>query len=430
MLPLAKAISLGVYPQTELADLKNLVGALISVLFLICRALAVMGLDHLWRFRILRARKACKSENVATVFFGEGPSIKASNIAGDEDQGEPHYPALASKFYVNALVTANRRLSAVVAENELLLPQAAQDGPWSFSLGDPIVGGLLRYDHPHVLSYIKERNEIVPHAIFIGSWTPSNWYHWLIDLLPSVYLSRKLSPPYSDWPVLIPEAALARKNWREPLFAILEGRPWLRLPADSFTRCKELLWIDSPSSPGPVNALNGSSPQFEMHREAMISYRDFMRRRFLQVSGTSQGPTFPSRIFIARRPGSERNYNQGELVEVAARVGFEPVFLEDYSFGDLVTLMSKCEAIVGPHGAGWASAIFCRPGTRGLLWTWTVGGGENWYSNLGSLSDMELTLVSTTGSSPENRFDLDPGIFEFELERLGLRELRRYGRQT
>jgi capsular polysaccharide biosynthesis protein len=113
------------------------------------------------------------------------------------------------------------------------------------------------------------------------------------------------------------------------------------------------------------------------------------------------------RLFLARAEGSYRNYNQDEALAVAADFGFEPVYLEELSFRESVEVMLEASAVIGPHGAGWANALYCQPGTTGIMWTWDESRHDNWFANIGKLAAMDFSTIFT-GNLDVNGHNIDP----------------------
>lgn len=64
------------------------------------------------------------------------------------------------------------------------------------------------------------------------------------------------------------------------------------------------------------------------------------------------------RILILRR-GSRRFSNEKRLVLAMKCLNFTPLYLEDYSLPQTVSLFRSAEIVVGAHGAGLTNIIFC-----------------------------------------------------------------------
>jgi capsular polysaccharide biosynthesis protein len=247
-------------------------------------------------------------------------------------------------------------------------------------------------------------------GISVGTWAPHNWFHWLIDILPSVFLARNLPSKYDDFPILLPTIALEKPSWREVLDLVIGDRTIQPLSSRQTTVVQSLVVIDSPTNPGPLN-VSGSEPRqyYSAHSPAVKAYQQHL----LQVSGPHRGYSRSKRaIFIARRGGS-RPYDESRFSEILGRLGFETVYLEDLTLKQTVEVMQGASAVIGPHGAGWANSLFCRDGTPALMWTWAEAERHNWFANVAEIANLEFR-VHVGGSYKKHGFHPTPD----ELERL------------
>ena len=132
------------------------------------------------------------------------------------------------------------------------------------------------------------------------------------------------------------------------------------------------------------------------------------------------------RIFLGRKEGSARSYNQAELIEVSSRYGFDVVYLEDLSFRESVRLFTQAETIIGPHGAGFANSVFAGTGARVLYWSWADQRGDNWYESLFAATGINARFLPVvfagTGSSGEDprsaSYYVSPNKFRDQLAKL------------
>lgn len=356
-------------------------------------------------FALLRVKKLTGADlRLGAPVFPQELAIRAANSEADATPSNTLYPAIGFRSVSNAMVSPNRRVSAVVTGTTFLLPEAVADGPWNIRVGDPTTGGVLRQDADHVLVRLRQSTPNLSRGIFVGSWSPHNWFHWTIDTLPSIFLARYLPRQFDDFPILLPKAVNARAAWGEPLELVLGQREVKFLEENRHTSVENLIWVDSPTCPGPLPLGTPSGPRFNLHGTAMKAYRNHMLEGLgLQAEGISQS----RRIFLARAEGSYRNYNQEEALTVAADFGFEPVYLETLSFKESVAVMLEASAVMGPHGAGWANALYCQPGTTGIMWTWDESRHDNWFANIGKLADMDFSTLFT-GSINISGHNVDP----------------------
>lgn len=341
-------------------------------------------------YRTLFARRI-RPENYLNrhVFFPGEIEIRASLFDQDSEQRRL-YPSLGYARIRSTRVTANRRCAAVVQEGEFLLPSAADEGPWNILVGRPFTGGVIGQSGFKILVDTRLTG-CIERGVFVGSWSPHNWFHWLVDTLPSVWLASLLPTDFDSFPLLLPKGALSKPAWREPLELIIGNRQIEELPEDGYLAVDDLVWIDSPSSPGPRPMLeNQRNANFKLHGSAMNSFRATL----LEKLNLDDSQIVPRRkVFLARKEGGNRPYNQAELIELAKDFGFEAYCLEDMSFRESVELMMGTSFLIGPHGAGWASALFCPPGITSIMWTWESGKRDNWFTNIAELRQMNMTVL-------------------------------------
>lgn len=76
--------------------------------------------------------------------------------------------------------------------------------------------------------------------------------------------------------------------------------------------------------------------------------------------GVWRAPAGRRRIMLSRRQATHRRImNEAQLIEVAARFGFEQVFPEDHSVTDLLAIMRDAQIMITPYGAGATNVLFC-----------------------------------------------------------------------
>ena len=369
-----------------------------SLLFLWGPILARFGRVRLPVVGSLRVFEADRIGNLPgvreTEIFHEETEIRAPNFSNGRPRRTHKYPALGLYDFDNAEVTLNPRVSSVFYKGKMLLPKAAAPGPWKIAYR-PVSGGIVYEKDGTVVVRSRAPSKICGRAIYVGSWSPHNWYHWLVDTLPSVYLAQFLPAEFDDFPVLVPETVLENERWMEPLKLVLGGREVQPLPATRYLSVERLVWITSPTSPGPLRQVQDTEPNFSMHGSALAR---FTRHILDELGFDSPAPERGNRVFLVRGPGAKRPYNENELVEIAAEFGFRPISLAEMSFRESVEALATAEAVIGPHGAGWANAMFAAPCTRALMWTWDSARYDNWFANIGALANLDLSIRFTPGA--------------------------------
>ena len=249
----------------------------------------------------------------------------------------------------------------------------------------------------------------------------SNWYHWLIEHLPSAFLSEKLPSELQDVPLFVPERLLAIPSFKDSLSLFAQGRPIETLDAQPY-RFDDLYVIDSPVQE-PFNMPAGFWPKPEdylFHTDVMRAYRQAILDR-LEI------PSNPPlrRVFLARS-NARRSYNQDAVLDVVQKLGFEPVFMEQLSFREQVSLMHEAAFVVGPSGASFANTLFCQPGTRLLSWLVSEYSGFCSYMNVATIADTDPRYLFATADTPihstsdafASSYTLDPVKLRSALERM------------
>ena len=393
----------------------NLKAIGIAVLWRFMRLAKALGISTVGRLKMVRPLRVSDSGiSQSAMLYPAESEIRTANIPAESIDAPEGYPPLGFRQFRNVSVTANRRFTSIISGQDLLLPAAADPGPWRLRVGEPTVGGILRQSDNSVLVHHHRNKVPVAEAIFVGSWSAHNWYHWIIDTLPSIFLARALPEEFDSYPVLVDEVALSRPAWLEPLATVIGDREVIPLSRTGYTTVSDLVWIDSPSSPGPLPLLKSGKPSFRVHPAALRAYREHLIST-LDLEDIAQRPN--KRVFLGRKATPNRPYNQEELITEAMRFGYEPVFLEELHFADSVKVMMEAESVIGPHGAGWANALFCHPGTTGIMWTWRDSLSDNWFSNIASVSEMKFTTLVTNDSITGNH-NLSPEQLRRSLESL------------
>ena len=258
-------------------------------------------------------------------------------------------------------------------------------------------GATCVCDHHGKLLFSKLPLERIEKGICGIGHAAANWYHWFIEVLPTIMLAGRLPETFDDYPLLVPEEVLAGETFRDTLEIFRSTREVLPLRRDRTYALGELVFIPSPTH-GPINMQDGLWPEpadYTQNMQAMAEFRD----RILASLGLDPMPASPRRIFLARPAGS-RSYNSDELEAIAADRGFHIQRPERLSFREQVALFRNADVVIGPSGAAWACSLFLRPGSRGLIWALKEYAGACFYSNLTLLSGADLTYMLVDAHSP------------------------------
>ncbi|MDA7715995.1 glycosyltransferase family 61 protein [Pontimonas sp.] len=331
------------------------------------------------------------AESVQEVFPSERSSI-VSNLSIDDDRlsvpDESEYPALNVMSFKRARVVHNSRFNTVLVGNSLLIPARIEKGPWSLYKGRKprLMGGVRgQYDN-YVALQVQKNPRYIGTALFVGTRAPYNWYHWIANILPALYVANQAAIDESI-PLLLPDEIRAIPQMRESLKIFLGNRPIVWLTKDEVVEVGDLLWVDSPVCDSPFSLDSANRLPLILHSTAMLGYREKVLSHY---SEEIRAFTKVTRVFLARRPGSSRPYNQDEVFQYLKKKGFEAVFAEDLTFGQQVALFNRADFIVGPTGAAFANIMFSTPETRALRLLDFSMPYENYFSNLALMGGSQI----------------------------------------
>jgi hypothetical protein len=172
-----------------------------------------------------------------------------------------------------------------------------------------------------------------------------NYYHWICDVLPRFYDVLQRLP--ADVRVVVPHQ-MSPWQWGS-LEAI--GVPRDRcasLPTDERWQIEELYYA------APVAICGDQQP------DAVRWVRDVTLAKMGAAAGREPG----LRLFISRRQSRRRIVNEAEHWPLFEAAGFQLIEAERLTFAEQVRTFASASCVAGPHGAGFANILWCRPGAR------------------------------------------------------------------
>lgn len=282
----------------------------------------------------------------------------------------------------------------------------------------------------HVLMH-SEKNALVrtlqtehlEKGLFLGGNGSTNYYHWMIEILPKLkYIGALEKHGYDSFPILVSEDVDHIKTFMEALNYVAKDKPIIRLKKRMHYSVGELAFINTPNNL-PFNLRQNEKMVLTdfIFRTSSIN---FLREKMLlgahSCSSISKGN---KRIFFARHK-SRRNYNQQEVFDIFSQKGFKPVFMEELNLKEQISLVANAEFIAGPTGAEWANLIFCHKDTKCLCWMASGYGNFSAFSNLAKISGADLRYISfkskakTTVALSNTNYFLDTDKIKEALEKL------------
>jgi capsular polysaccharide biosynthesis protein len=199
-------------------------------------------------------------------------------------------------------------------------------------------------------------------SLLTGGGGNSNYWHWLLDVLPRIFiLSNYISVNKIDY-FLFPDL---KENFQKETLEILNisskkclsSRLYRHFSAD------EIIATDH-----PYNILNDPNKDSLNIPNWIILH---LKKKFL-LADKGKKKEFPKNFYIDRSDSKSEHSkmrsisNENDVMENLKNKGFSILRLSEFHFTDQVKLFNQAEYVVGLHGAGFANLAFCKPGTKVL----------------------------------------------------------------
>lgn len=345
--------------------------------------------------------------NVETPRFAEHTKL----VSGE-------YPAIYSHLIKNGLASAYS--SATVISNNLLLPRSVYDDP-NRVLTDS--AGLFQCIEKNLIVKVGSQRE-VESGILIGGAGAFNWYHFVMECAPKAFLATNLPTDYSTFPLLMPDECRSIEAFSKIAEMLRGTRDIIYLNRGEVIKVKNLLLFDEISI-GPFNLVEGRWPtvwDYRQHDKVILQYIEGIRGRLLR----NAVPSSSEKKLFLKRPGTRRNYNQTELIDIACRYGFEEVSPEELTLKQQAELFASASHVIGPSGAAWVGMIFRNLPLKGLSWLPVEYKEFSSYSTLACLLGHELNMIvaetpkrlRSTGEAYTSSYSVCPKNFENALQKI------------
>jgi hypothetical protein len=234
-------------------------------------------------------------------------------------------------------------------------------------------------------------------AFFLGGNGSWNYYHWTVEIFSKLkyFLHSKVSELKIK--IILPDHARKTKSFSMMLDLFLHGNyEFVYIPNNKQIKVKTLYLINTPS-----NVVFNSNKVLEFESHFLFFDKkslDFIRNtvlnspQYISFLDTIKSKKIKNKVYIARKIGSARGYNQNKVVEVVKKYEFESIHIEDLSFFEQIHLFQNVDFIIGASGAAWTNLIYIKKGSKAISWL-----GENipvfsGYSTLASYYECDLNF--------------------------------------
>ena len=288
------------------------------------------------------------------------------------------------QYTFSSSVTLNISTSAFLSNNRLFIERVHDVS-------------TLRCDYPTGPSEIrgsqltalpKKQSIDYQKGIYLGGNGASNYYHWLVEILPKMEFVNELGKEFSEHPLLVNECVKEIPTFQDALNFFSGGRPIIYLDDKKYFTVKNLVAFTTPSNL-PFNLIKNETPRVEDFRINASSIH-YLRKNILDENTNPAPPN--KRIFLTLE-NPRRPYNEEDVFKVFERAGFKKAYLDKLSFQQQVELMQEAEMIAGPTGAAWTNLIFCKPGVKCICWMDEFAASFSSFSNIAHILNIKLHYI-------------------------------------
>lgn len=251
-----------------------------------------------------------------------------------------------------------------------------------------------------------------------GSW---NYYHWLIEILPKLQVYLALGLHKLGVKLLVPDNIKNNANLKFLLNSVLgdEKVCIVFIPCDFSTHVKFLLHLT------PINNLLYNEREVGLAENILhLKYNSlsFISSRIERSISLSDHEILSAdRIFLGRKKGTVRGYNQSEIIPLLLKHDFKILYMEDYDVKQQIGFFKNAKYIVGASGAAWTNLIFCTDSCKGLTWLPESAKNFSVFSTLADFANVQLSffkLESSNSKSIHANYIIDLTFFEMQLHQL------------
>ena len=182
----------------------------------------------------------------------------------------------------------------------------------------------------------------------------NNYFHFIFDLIPKIYLLKKLLPIESIDYFYVPKIT----EWQKRIYSIFNIDVKKLIDSDKFRHIQGDLII---AVSHPWYFKSDFQSETKNIPEWIVSYN---RNKFLPLMKKFDNN---KKIFLDRS-SSKYNHcqivNFSEISNILMNKGFTKYNVENLDFEKQIYLFNQASVIIGAHGAAFTNLLFCKPRTK------------------------------------------------------------------
>ena len=176
-----------------------------------------------------------------------------------------------------------------------------------------------------------------------------------------------------------------------------------QLQENEIAHCKELYWMDNTTD--MLEHVAYVCP-FDMITPAYVAEK--MQQYFIPKT-EKQKNSEGVKIYITRHAQWRNMTNNNEVETYFAGLGFQVIEAHTLDYDSKIRLFQSATEIVGPYSSGFSNLVFCRPGTKVLVFSNVQRTLENFlafYVQNFHLDAMYVTEKDSVPSDPDSPFTI------------------------
>jgi capsular polysaccharide biosynthesis protein len=331
--------------------------------------------------------------------------IYGPNIIGEgQKTAEVDVPQINFYTFKGAIVTDNS--ASIIVKDRIIIERSPNVDT---DLSNFSSGHLSEHTNSKALVRINKISKI-DKGIFISGNGSSNYFHWLIEIMPKLEFISELEDKYQEYPLLMSNKVKQIPSFKDAVDMLNLKNPIIYLDRYFSYQVKDLCYITTPNM--ILYNTRGSNFYKTDYFWACKDSINFLRNEILtKVNYTKTA----SKVYFARK-NKRRNFNDDELWELLQPYGFIKVYMESLTFMEQVNLMRNAKYIVGPTGASWTNIIFCDKGNKGLCWQDRLITNFSAFSHLANMVSFKLDYIIVYNSEAKITSDVFSSSYHIDLK--------------
>lgn len=220
------------------------------------------------------------------------------------------------------------------------------------------------------------------------SW---NYFHFIIEILPKFKIIQQANIP-REIPLVFDSNVKKVPQFLEfiEIFNI-EKREIIYIDKLEWVRF-DTAFLITPIHRFPLELIDHRKQQLDTiayHSSLILYIRRFVATHIDTASQGTDTSDKNKKIFLSRKSGTRRPYNESDVWNVIKNLGYKSVDTATMSIKEQVIMFSEAKHIIAASGAALTNIIFCKPGTKVLV-LYSLRDCSNLFSSLAAILNIDL----------------------------------------